>query len=390
MTEKTNECSFCGKSQDVVEKLVVNDTVAICNICISLCSTILIKDPKKLFKAHEVELDPKVVKAFLDEYVIGQEEAKRTLSVAVINHYKRILYSHKTEVEIDKANILILGPSGSGKTMLAKTVARYLDVPVVIADATTITEAGYVGDDVSVLIEKLYSESGGDIDRTEKGIIFIDEIDKIGKKNGGPGAGRDVNGEGVQQALLKLVEGKKVTLMINPHQAVDIDTKNILFIASGAFSGLEKVIKNRKKENSVGFTGKPVSPSAENSNPSSEDLITFGMIPELIGRFSVMTSTHNLTESELKQVLTEPKNNIIEQLKFFFECDGVDLTFTDDAINSIVKYSQKKKLGARGLRSITETVLNPFMFEMVNYKDQKCIVITKDDVEKSMIGKTDD
>lgn len=384
MTEKTEVCSFCGKHQADVDKLVVNDTAAICSTCITLCSTILVKDPKKLTKAPDLVLDPKIVKAFLDEYVIGQDTAKKILSVAVINHYKRILYSSKTSVEIDKANILILGPSGSGKTILAKTVARYLDVPVIIADATTLTEAGYVGDDVSVLIEKLYHESGGDISKTEKGIIFIDEIDKIGKKNAGGSSGRDVSGEGVQQALLKLVEGKKVTLMIGPHQAVDIDTKNILFIASGAFSGLDKVIKSRKKEGSIGFTGKPTT-GTENLFPTSEDLIAFGMIPELLGRFSVMTSTLTLTASEMKSILTEPKNNLIDQLKFFFECDEVDLYFSEDALDCIVEHSLKKKLGARGLRSIVETVLNPYMFNISDYKENKTIVITKKDVEDTVV-----
>jgi ATP-dependent Clp protease ATP-binding subunit ClpX len=389
MTEKTevcSACSFCGKTQEEVEKLVVNDAVAICSNCITLCSTILIKDPKKLTKTHDMVLDPKVVKTFLDEYVIGQDDAKKILSVAVINHYKRILYASSTSVEIDKANILILGPSGSGKTILAKTVARYLDVPVVIADATTLTEAGYVGDDVSILIEKLYHESGGDVAKTEKGIIFIDEIDKIGKKNNGGSGGRDVSGEGVQQALLKLVEGKKVTLMVGPHQAIDVDTKNILFIASGAFSGLDKVIKARKKDSGIGFTTKPKGSSDENLDPSSEDLIAFGMIPELLGRFSVMTSTLTLTADEMKAILTEPKNNVIDQLKFFFECDDVALYFTDDALDCIVEHSIKKKLGARGLRSIIESVLNPFMFNISDYKEQKTIVITKDDVE-SVVAK---
>jgi ATP-dependent Clp protease ATP-binding subunit ClpX len=385
MTEKTQTCSFCGKAQEDVEKLVVNDTAAICSTCISLCSSILVKDPKKLTKAQDIILDPKIVKSFLDEYVVGQEDAKKILSVAVINHYKRILYSNKTSVEIDKANILILGPSGSGKTILAKTVARYLDVPVIIADATTLTEAGYVGDDVSVLIEKLYHESGGDISKTEKGIIFIDEIDKIGKKNAGS-SGRDVSGEGVQQALLKLVEGKKVTLLVGPHQAIDIDTKNILFIASGAFSGLDKVIKARKKDSAIGFNGKPKVNQDETLFPTSEDLIAFGMIPELLGRFSVMTSTLTLTASEMKSILTEPKNNIIDQLKFFFECDEVDLYFSDDALNCIVEHSLKKKLGARGLRSIIESVLNPFMFNISDYKTQKTIVITKNDVETAVVN----
>jgi ATP-dependent Clp protease ATP-binding subunit ClpX len=383
MTEKVSKCSFCGKPQDEVEKLIVNGESAICSGCISICSSVLIKDPKQLPKSHEITLDPKVVKSFLDEYVIGQDEAKKILSVAVVNHYKRILHGSKTDIEIDKANIMILGPSGSGKTILAKTVARYLDVPVIIADATTLTEAGYVGDDVSVLIEKLYHESGGDITKTEKGIIFIDEIDKIGKKPGGNG-GRDVSGEGVQQGLLKLVEGKKVSLVVGPHQAVDIDTKNILFIASGAFSGLDKVIKTRKKDSSIGFNGKAKVIEDENLKPTSEDLIAFGMIPELLGRFSVLTNTLILTSTELKKILTEPKNNVVDQLKFFFECDGIDLSFSDDALDCIVDHSLKKKLGARGLRSILETVLMPFMFNISDYKEQKSIIITKTDVEESV------
>lgn len=381
MTEKISSCSFCGKHQDEVKKLVVNDTASICYSCIALCSTLLTKDPKNLPKDIDLVLDPKILNEFLDQYVIGQESAKKILSVAVVNHYKRIMYAADSEVEIEKSNIMLIGSSGTGKTLLARSISRYLDVPCVIADATSLTEAGYVGDDVSVLIEKLYHVANGDIDKVERGIIFIDEIDKIGKKAGGNNNGRDISGEGVQQALLKLVEGKKITLTVNHHQIVEIDTKNILFIASGAFFGLEKIISQKSKEGSLGFTTKAKRTDLTSLNPTVDDLIKFGMIPELLGRFSVIASTKKLSDPELKQILVEPKHNIIDQMKFFFKCDDIDLTFSDAALDAIVKQSQKLKLGARGLRSILELVLNPFMFNISIYKDQKSLLITKEDVE---------
>ena len=378
MTEKNRSCSFCGKSQDETMKLVVSGDSAICYNCIDLCSTLLVKSPKDE-KSFDSILDPKTLKEFLDSYVIGQESAKRMLSVAVVNHYKRISYADTSEIEIEKSNIMLIGSSGTGKTLLARSISRYLDVPCVIADATSLTEAGYVGDDVTVLIEKLYHEAGGDIEKTEKGIIFIDEIDKIGKKSSGTG-GRDVSGEGVQQGLLKLVEGKKVTLNVGPHSIVEIDTKNMLFIASGAFFGLEKIIDQRKKEGSMGFATQ-VKKSSSSLKPQVDDLIKFGMIPELLGRFSVIASTEKLTDDDLKRILIEPKNNLVEQMKFFFKCDSVDLDFSEAAIESIVKQSQKLKLGARGLRSVLEMVLNPFMFNISIYKEQQNLLITKDDVE---------
>lgn len=378
MMEKNRACSFCGKSQDETMKLVVSGDASICYSCIDLCSTLLVKTVKDTDIVDSI-LDPKILKEFLDEYVIGQESAKKILSVAVVNHYKRINYADKSDIEIDKSNIMLIGSSGTGKTLLARSISRYLNVPCVIADATSLTEAGYVGDDVTVLIEKLYYEAGGDIEKAEKGIIFIDEIDKIGKKSGGTG-GRDVSGEGVQQGLLKLVEGKKVTLNIGPHSVVEIDTKNMLFIASGAFFGLEKIIEQRKKEGSMGFSNN-AKKSSNSIKPKVDDLIKFGMIPELLGRFSVIASTEKLTDSDLKRILVEPKNNLVEQMKFFFKCDAIDLDFSDAALESIVKQSQKLKLGARGLRSVLEMVLNPFMFNIAIYKPQQNLLITKDDVE---------
>jgi ATP-dependent Clp protease ATP-binding subunit ClpX len=386
MTEKNRSCSFCGKSQDETMKLVVSGQASICYGCIDLCATLLVKVSNDNEVVDSV-LDPKILKEFLDSYVIGQDAAKKTLSVAVINHYKRINHANSAEIEIDKSNIMLIGSSGTGKTLLARSIARYLDVPCVIADATSITEAGYVGDDVTVLIEKLYHEAGGDIERTEKGIIFIDEIDKIGKKSGGSNNGRDVSGEGVQQGLLKLVEGKKVTLTVGPHSQVEIDTKNMLFIASGAFFGLEKIIDQRKKEGSMGFATPTKKPNTA-IKPQVDDLIKFGMIPELLGRFSVIASTDKLTDSELKKILVEPKNNLVEQMKFFFRCDEIDLDFSDAALDAIVKQSQKLKLGARGLRSVLETVLNPFMFNISIYKAQKSLLITKDDVELAISEST--
>lgn len=378
MTEKNRSCSFCGKSQDETMKLVVSGDASICYNCIDLCSTLLVKTPKDTDIVDSI-LDPKTLKEFLDSYVIGQEAAKKILSVAVVNHYKRINYADASDIEIDKSNIMLIGSSGTGKTLLARSISRYLNVPCVIADATSLTEAGYVGDDVTVLIEKLYHEAGGDIEKAEKGIIFIDEIDKIGKKSSSNG-GRDVSGEGVQQGLLKLVEGKKVTLNVGPHSVVEIDTKNMLFIASGAFFGLEKIIEHRQKEGSMGFSNK-IKKSSNSIKPKVDDLIKFGMIPELLGRFSVIASTEKLTDIDLKRILVEPKNNLVDQMKFFFKCDNIDLDFSDAALDSIVKQSQKLKVGARGLRSVLEMVLNPFMFNIAIYKTQQSLLITKDDVE---------
>jgi len=391
MTEeiKLNHCSFCGTSKEQVEKLIVGDNVAICSDCVELCVDLIIDDVKTEKEEPVTDHDPQKIKAYLDEHVIGQEQAKIVLSVAISNHYKRINNPPK-DLEITKGNVLIVGPTGSGKTLLAKTVAKYLNVPFVVADATSLTEAGYVGDDVESMITMLVNAANGDVKLAERGIIFIDEIDKIARKSESTSITRDVSGEGVQQALLKLVEGTKCRVSASgsrKHPNADInevDTKNILFIAGGAFVGLKDIISNREHGTSIGF-GASIKDSkleSELSNLTPDDLTKFGMIPEFVGRFTTSVSIAELDKDQLIQVLTKVKNNYIDQYKYLFKLDGIDLDFTNDALEEMVENTLKLKTGARGLHTEIERVLMPHMYNIKLYKEGKikAISINKEQV----------
>jgi ATP-dependent Clp protease ATP-binding subunit ClpX len=392
--EKNHHCSFCGKSKQDVEKLIVGgEDIAICNDCVDLCADILKDDKVKKFPGEEFKqvFNPVKIKEYLDQYVIGQEETKITLSVAVCQHFKRINNPRK-DVDLEKTNVLMMGPTGCGKTMLVKKLAEHLEIPFAICDATGLTEAGYVGDDVESVLVRLINAADGDIERAQKGIVYIDEIDKIARKGENVSITRDVSGEGVQQGLLKMIEGSVIRVPDGEKRKHpkgnmnEIDTKHIMFICGGAFVGLDKIVERRISKNSIGFSADIKDPNKKGDlykDVTTKDLIGYGMIPEFVGRFGNTVSVEELTTEQLVQVLNEPKNSLIKQYQYLFELDGIELEFDHPALIEIAEKAKKMETNARGLKSILEKTLLPYQFDAVDLKERGLtkLVISKDAVQ---------